>query len=103
MTDTEMEGTEEAEIPKAIQPLHNPFLIAPGHKQHENKQEELNRHVGTLAQGPPTTMGPAARVAQERGAEGVRPQAKRAQGVRHPPQERARPHGAARSHDPDGK
>lgn len=53
MTDAEMEGTEEAMIPRATQPLHNPFHIAPEHKQHKNSHNDLNKHMGVSARHRP--------------------------------------------------
>lgn len=89
ITDTEIEGTEEAKMPRAAQPVRNPFLVEPTSAGRSTSGPD--KSMGATARGPPTTFGRTRAAAPERDEE--QSQARPEQGQVHPqqPPERPRP------------
>lgn len=80
ITDTEIEGTDDAKLPQAAQPVRNPFLV-----------EAAGADAGATAKGPPATCGPHRAAGPEHEAGQAHARAEQAQARPQGPQERARP------------
>lgn len=89
ITDMEIEGTEEAKLPRAGLPAHNPFLVDATSAGRTTSGP--SNSAGATAQGPPTTFGPRHTTSSTHDAGQARTRAEQAHARPQQVHERVRP------------